>query len=159
MTGAKGHGARVVVPPPLLFLAGFLAGIGLGRVVPGDALPPAIVAPARVAGIALATAGVLFAFWGIATFRRRKTTILPHRPVSALVAEGPYRVTRNPMYVGFTLLYLGGTALVNSAWPLAFLPVILFVMNAVVIPGEERHLAARFGEPYREYCRRVRRWL
>ena len=159
MTGAKEHGARVVVPPPLLFLAGFLAGIWFRRVVPGDALPPAIAAPARLAGIALAAAGVLFAFWGIATFRRSKTTILPHRPVSALVMEGPYRVTRNPMYVGLTALFLGLSLALNRLWPLAFLPIVLAVLVAAVIRPEERYLEGLYGDDYRAYRTRVRRFV
>jgi len=84
---------------------------------------------------------------------------LPWRPTTALVTDGPYRISRNPMYLGLTLLYLGATALANSAWPLVGLPVIILVMNVVVIPGEEARLEAMFGTTYREYCARVRRWV
>ncbi|HEX4935020.1 MAG TPA: isoprenylcysteine carboxylmethyltransferase family protein [Gemmatimonadaceae bacterium] len=143
------------LPPPLVYALPFVAAHFLDRWRPAPFLP---AAAALVGGWLLLALGMI-GIPALLAFRRARTSPLPWRPATALVTDGPFRLTRNPMYVGFTLLYLGGTALVNSAGPLAFLPVILFVMNAVVIPGEERHLAARFGEPYREYCRRVRRWL
>ncbi|HEU5040160.1 MAG TPA: isoprenylcysteine carboxylmethyltransferase family protein, partial [Gemmatimonadales bacterium] len=76
-----------------------------------------------------------------------------------LVTDGPYRFTRNPMYLGFTLWYLAGTAWVNSLWLLVLLPVVLLVMQRGVITREEAYLERRFGREYTEYRARVRRWL
>jgi protein-S-isoprenylcysteine O-methyltransferase Ste14 len=159
MSGAEEHGARVLIPPPLLFAAGFLAGVWLRRFVPGDTLPSGIAGAARPAGMALAIAGALLALWGILTFARAKTTPIPHRAVSTLVAHGPYRFTRNPMYVGLTALYLGLALALNRLWPLALLPIGLATLVAAVVRPEERYLEARFGDGYRAYRARVRRFL
>ena len=149
------RGPRPHVPPPLVYAIPLVGGYALQRWRPVPFLPGAVSLLAGGVLLALGLVGIP----ALLAFRRSRTSPLPWRPATALVTDGPYRFTRNPMYVGLTLLYIGGTALMNSAWPLAFLPVVLFVMNAVVIPGEERHLAERFGEAYLDYCRRVRRWV
>jgi protein-S-isoprenylcysteine O-methyltransferase Ste14 len=92
-------------------------------------------------------------------FHRAGTSAKPWRPATALVLTGPYRFTRNPMYLGFTLLYLGITLWVNSVWPLLILPVVVVVMDRGVIAREEAYLEARFGEEHRRYKARVRRWV
>jgi len=75
------------------------------------------------------------------------------------VVQGPYRFTRNPMYVGLAALYAGVTLLVNSLWPLLLLPVVLVVIRWRVIAREEAYLERKFGDVYRTYTTRVRRWL
>ncbi|HET9951315.1 MAG TPA: isoprenylcysteine carboxylmethyltransferase family protein [Candidatus Eisenbacteria bacterium] len=160
MSGSKGHGAKVIfIPPPFLFAGGFLAGVWLRRFVPGDALPARFAVAARAAGLPLVAAGVAFALWGILTFFRAKTTIVPHRAVSSLVDHGPYRLTRNPMYVGLTAAYTGLALVQNRLWPFAFLPFVLAILVAAVILPEERYLEERFGDDYRAYKRRVRRLI
>ena len=149
------RGADVHVPPPLLYGVPFIAASFLTRWRPLPFLPLTV---ARTIGWLLLASGMV-GIPALLAFRRARTSPVPWRPASALVTSGPYRLTRNPMYVGLTMLYLGGTALLNSAWPLAFLPIILLVMDRSVIPAEERHLEGRFGEEYRAYCERVRRWL
>jgi protein-S-isoprenylcysteine O-methyltransferase Ste14 len=76
-----------------------------------------------------------------------------------LVKDGPYRFTRNPMYTGLTIAYFGGAALLDSAWPIIVLPVVLIVLVQTVILREERYLADAFGVEYSVYVARVRRWL
>lgn len=76
-----------------------------------------------------------------------------------MVTNGPYRFTRNPMYLGFTLLYLGAAFWVNTAWPVILLPLVLAVMHYGVIVREEAYLERVFAEEYRTYRQRVRRWL
>ena len=159
MSASNAHGARVVVPPPLLFVAGMFAGLGIHRIAPGDELPASIAGAAGTAGYVLAAAGLAFGLWGVATFFRSKTTVIPHRAVSNLVERGPYRVTRNPMYVGLTALYAGLALAQNRLWPFALLPIVLAVLIVAVIRPEERYLEERFGEEYRAYKRRVRRFL
>lgn len=98
-------------------------------------------------------------FPALQSFRRANTSPKPWKPTTALVTDGPYRLTRNPMYLGFTLLYLGISFWVNSAWPLFFLPLILVIMQRAVIAREEAYLETLFGDDYRVCRRRVRRWI
>ena len=103
--------------------------------------------------------GVILSASGMATFRRAKTAIHPGHSASRLVVHGPYRFTRNPMYTGLTLQYLGGAALLDSAWPIIVLPIVLVVLFKTVIPREERYLTDAFGVEYTQYVASVRRWL
>ena len=85
--------------------------------------------------------------------------MLPNLPAARLVTNGPYRITRNPMYVSLVALYLAVSLLLNSWWPVLFLPLVIFVMGLAVIRREERYLAGAFPEEYAAYRRNVRRWL
>ena len=91
--------------------------------------------------------------------KRAGTNIRPDQPTLALVFDGPFRFTRNPLYMALTGLYLGITLLVNALWPLLFLIPVLGVLRWGVVAREERYLEAKFGEPYRTYKARVRRWI
>ncbi len=104
-------------------------------------------------------AGFAHAASAIALFVTSRTTIVPHHRSSALVVRGAYRWTRNPMYVGLTLAYLGLAALLASGWAIPLLAVPLYAMHCHVIPMEERQLEAVFGEEFRRYKTHVRRWL
>jgi len=102
---------------------------------------------------------VSIAAWAVATFRRHGTQVDPLGKVSTIVSSGPYRVTRNPMYLSLMVLYCGGILAFHLAWSVALLPVVFLALHYGVIVREERYLRANFGEPYAEYCRQVRRWL
>jgi protein-S-isoprenylcysteine O-methyltransferase Ste14 len=151
------NGPGVKFPPPLVFVGGFLVGLALERWIYRTSLGPR--GPLAAAGWAIATAAVLLAGWGMVTFWRARTAIIPHRPASHLVRHGPYRFTRNPMYVGLTGLYTGLALIFNVGWPLVLLPLVLAVLWGVVIQREERYLRAAFGEEYAAFQREVRRWL
>jgi protein-S-isoprenylcysteine O-methyltransferase Ste14 len=110
-------------------------------------------------GAVVVAAGLGLMGWGMATFWRARVAVMPIRPARQVVTSGPYRLTRNPMYVGLTFLYFGLALLVNWAWPIVLLPIVLVVMNVVVIEREERYLQAAFPEAYGPYSQRVRRWL
>jgi protein-S-isoprenylcysteine O-methyltransferase Ste14 len=112
-----------------------------------------------VAGLALVLTGVALTIWSALTFRNAHTTVIPWEQVSAMVTGGPFRVSRNPIYLADAIAYLGATLLIHSWWPLLVLPGILVVIRRKVIDREERYLTERFGESYREYQLRVRRWL
>ena len=116
-------------------------------------------AAGNVAGVILVFVGILVMLSALIRFRRAGTSPVPVRPVTALVFTGPYRFTRNPMYLGWMVVYLGGIVLLRSWWAVVFLPLVWWVMNAYVIAREERYLDATFGEPYRSYRTQVRRWL
>lgn len=146
-------------PPPFVFVAAFLIGMALDRWVMelrfGDASRPVLV-PAGWLLIALGLGVMLWAIW---TFTRARTSVLPFRRATAMVTSGPYRFSRNPMYVGLTLLYLGLSLLTGMAWPLVMLPLALWALTVLVIRREERYLAAEFGVEYAAYRERVHRWL
>ena len=149
------------VPPPLLFGAAFIAGWLLGNEVPPhQLLPEPLLGMARRVGFGLVAVALVFVAPSVLLFLRHRTTLLPHsHDARVLVAGGPFRVTRNPMYVGFTTAYLGAALVVNAAWPLVLLALPLWVLNAKVIPYEEGNLLRNFGDSYRAYQKRVRRWL
>lgn len=153
------EGPGVRFPPPLLFVAGFVAGLLADGVVALGLLGPARRGIAVVAGWAAVAAGLGLVFWGIGTFLRWRTAVFPHIPASRLVTGGPYRFTRNPMYAGLTLTYVGLALLVDTAWPLLLLPLVLVLLVRLVITREERHLEQVFGDAYREYRGRVGRWV
>lgn len=146
-------------PPPLLFALGALAGWLLHRALPLPLVTPRARPAGALVGWLLVALWAGWSAWAVATFLRARTAIIPNRPASALVTHGPYRLSRNPMYLGLTLLYLGVTLLVNSVWPILFLPLVLVTLHLTVILREERYLASAFGTAYHEYRRRVRRWL
>jgi protein-S-isoprenylcysteine O-methyltransferase Ste14 len=151
--------AGVRFPPPFLFVIGFLVGWALDRywrALPLSQFGGSALKPFGWSALAL---GVILAASGMATFRRAKTAIHPGHSASRLVIHGPYRFTRNPMYTGLTLQYLGGAALLNSAWPIVVLPIVLIVLFKTVISREERYLTDAFGVEYTQYLASVRRWL
>jgi protein-S-isoprenylcysteine O-methyltransferase Ste14 len=151
---SRGPGVRI--PPPLIYLAGFLAGLAIELIVPSAQPPGWLRIAAGVAGlgalVALDTSAMI-------RFARSRTTFNPARAATALVTAGPYRVTRNPMYLGMAAAYAGLAVATGVLWALAFLPAVVIAIDRLVIPREERHLAATFGEDYEQYRRRVRRWI
>jgi protein-S-isoprenylcysteine O-methyltransferase Ste14 len=148
-------------PPPLLFAAGFVSGLALERwfvriQIFRDDLSHL---PLTLGGTFLITAGLGLTFWGLVTFWRARTAVLPIRPARQLVSRGPYQFSRNPMYTGLSALYVGLAMLFDVAWPLAFLPIVIVALYSLVIRREERYLMGAFGDEYAAYRRRVRRWL
>jgi protein-S-isoprenylcysteine O-methyltransferase Ste14 len=115
--------------------------------------------PLERIGFGIVIVGIVLAAWGIVTFRRVRTAVNPHKAASQLVMTGPYRFTRNPMYVGLTIQYIGGAAVINSAWPLILLPLVLVVLVRRVVSREEQYLSDAFGDQFTVYRLRVRRWL
>lgn len=146
-------------PPPLLFIGGILLGWLLDRRWHALPLSSAHPRPLAFLGELLVGLGMALALWGIVTFRSAKTAIIPFHAASRLVTGGPYRFTRNPMYTGMTLVHVGASALLNSAWPLLLLPLALLVVRLRVIAREEAYLEGAFGAEYDAYRSRVRRWL
>jgi len=144
------------MPPPVIYAAGFLAGVALEVAFPVGGLPLALAVPLGILGfiawLALDGAAML-------RFRSARTSPNPTRPTTALVTSGPYRFTRNPMYLGMAALYAGLALALGAIWSLALLPAVIAVVDRKVIPGEERRLEAKFGGQYAAYRERVNRWL
>jgi protein-S-isoprenylcysteine O-methyltransferase Ste14 len=147
--------ASVVAPPPLIFAVGLGLGLGLHARFPARL----VAGPSRLLGGLLAAAGAGLIAWAIATLRAAGTDPRPDRPTTTLVIQGPYRRTRNPIYVGMLGIYAGLMLLVGTPWPALFLPTVLAVLRQGVIAREERYLAGRFGEAFTGYSAGVRRWL
>jgi protein-S-isoprenylcysteine O-methyltransferase Ste14 len=110
-------------------------------------------------GLAVLLLGARLVRSAEAAMKRAGTDPRPAHPSIAIVTDGPFRWTRNPMYLGTTGLYLGVTLLVNALWPLALLVPLFLVLHWGVVLREERYLEAKFGEPYQVYCAQVRRWV
>lgn len=158
MTAPGRDTAGVIAPPPLIFLGFLAAGWAISRwtPIPGLGLDPDLRKWLAVGLIAL---GLVLEMSAAGRFRKAGTNVVPWSPSTALVTDGPYRFSRNPMYVGFAVTYLGLAIGLDSLAAVIGLIPCLLLMNWGVIAREERYLEARFGEPYRAYRRSVRRWL
>lgn len=152
--------AGVFIPPPLFYVVAFTIGYTIERRWPAPTVGPGVFHVVdELLGWVLVAAGaglILSAFY---RFGRARTGIVPITPTTTIVAAGPYQFTRNPMYLGMTVVYLGATLLVSSFWPLLFLPLAVACIQSYVIPREERYLEGKFGDEYRTYRARVRRWI
>jgi protein-S-isoprenylcysteine O-methyltransferase Ste14 len=148
--------AGIRVPPPVYYIVGFLAGVALELIIPTSWPPFGVrLALALIAGGAwLALDGAAMVF-----FRRAGTSMVPINPTTALVTSGPYRFTRNPMYVGMVFLYVALAFAFGVIWALVFLPAVIVAIDRLVIAREEPYLERKFGQDYRDYKRRARRWL
>jgi protein-S-isoprenylcysteine O-methyltransferase Ste14 len=122
-------------------------------------LPIAARPSTTIAGGFFVLGSIAISFTSIDRFRRSKTSIVPIRPAEALVWSGPYRFTRNPMYVSLALVTIACALFLATWWPVVLLvPTVAIVQQVVILP-EERYLRRRFGAEYEAYVRRVRRWL
>ncbi len=154
---AAQRGAQVIyIPPPLYYAAGLAGGMAANSLaaLPLGGRPATVVAGALVAALGLA-----LTFTGVAGVIRHRTTIVPHHPVATLLTSGAYRLSRNPMYTGLAIAYLGLALLFGSWWPLALWPLVIVAVRQLVIRPEEEYLTQRFGQTYTDYQSRVRRWL
>jgi protein-S-isoprenylcysteine O-methyltransferase Ste14 len=113
----------------------------------------------RFAGLLLATCGVLFGGWAFAIFRRAKTGIVPFSEATSLVLAGPYRISRNPMYVGMVSLLVGLAVFLGSVTPFLAPGVLFLILTYRFIRPEEEQMRRTFGAPYEALTRRVRRWM
>ncbi len=148
----------VIAPPPLIYLAFLLAGWGADRLLdlPGLGLETDV---RRGLAFVLIIGGLLLDWIAAGHFRRLGTAVEPWKASTALATGGLYRLSRNPIYVGFAVTYLGFAIAMDSLVAAAFLLPCLLVVDRFVIQREERYLAAKFGAEYEAYRARVRRWL
>lgn len=143
--------------PPAPYAAALLGGWWLDRNV--HALPLDWGTATRPLGWLLVGVGLALFIWTLVTFWRHRTTVNPYKAASSLCTGGPFRFSRNPIYAGDWFIFAGVSLLLATAWPLLFAPPIWAMLRYGVIRHEEAHLRARFGDAYREYQTRVRRWL
>ena len=152
----RGDTAGVIAPPPLIYLGALGIGFGLDAMMGTGSLPWTLRGPIGAASI-IAGGGLLASF--LSAFRRAETPVDPYTPSEAIVTDGPYRLTRNPAYLGMALMYAGIAIVANASWALVPLPVAIAVIDRGVIAREERYLDRKFGRPYVDYKQRVRRWI
>jgi protein-S-isoprenylcysteine O-methyltransferase Ste14 len=151
------HGANVRIPPPLVFIAVILLGALLQYTIapirfPGDAW-------IRIVGVLFVVAGLALIFSALAIFKRTGQDPKPWTPSPELIEKGPYRWTRNPMYVGLTCVLVGLGLALNNIWFSLLAAAALLVVHVIAVLPEEKYLKEKFGRSYEEYCTRVRRYI
>jgi protein-S-isoprenylcysteine O-methyltransferase Ste14 len=147
----------ILAPAPLIFLGGLLLGWLLAWIFPPQNLFPS--GWNWVAGIVLIVVGLAIIFAAIVQMRRAETNVEPWKPTTKILDTGLYGISRNPIYVAMTLVYIGTAFLFNSFWLLPPLILVLPVLYYGVILLEEKYLERKFGEEYLNYKNSVRRWL
>jgi len=145
----------VVARPPIVYLVSILVGVGINLVWPVQLFPYAV----EPLGSLLTLLAVVLFVLSVREFRKARTPIRTRKPVTAVIATGPYRFSRNPIYLSFTLLQLGIGMWANSAWVVGMLIPTLVLMSYGVIAREERYMEQKFGDEYLRYRAAVRRWV
>jgi protein-S-isoprenylcysteine O-methyltransferase Ste14 len=147
--------AGVLVFPPLLFALPVVFGWLLSRIVPLPALPEWV----RTIGLIVVVLSAIPGAWAMLVMLRNGVNPEPHVPTRALVLSGPFRYTRNPIYLTYVLFVAGVALFAGNLWMLVLLVPTVIVAHYGIIVREERYLSRRFGAPYDAYRQRVRRWL
>ncbi len=144
--------------PPILLVGAIAAAVGLGRLFP---LPwPGLAdLPARAIGLTFFAVGLGLMLWAFWTFQRHRSNIMPHRAADTLITDGPFWRFRNPIYLADTLLLLGAAELTHNIWFVITAGLFIPLITWLAILPEERHLEAKFGQAYRDYKARSRRWI
>jgi protein-S-isoprenylcysteine O-methyltransferase Ste14 len=145
-----------LVRPPVVYLISLVSGTVIQLIVPLRLLPVSVGVPLGISVVAVAIA--LFSY-AVAKFRAAGTPVPARKPTTAIVRTGPYRFSRNPIYLAFSLFQLGIAIWVNSVWLVATLVGAVALIHSVVIPREEKYLERKFGAQYLDYKSSVRRWL
>ena len=146
----------VIAKPPFIYLGFLVLGLVLDRLWPYPLLPEALQ---YILGGALIGLGLALVLGSVRHFKRAGTSFNTHQPATAILTEGPYQISRNPIYIGLTAIYAGIGITVDTPWVWILLAPTLAVMHYGVILREERYLERKFGKEYLDYKARVRRWL
>lgn len=150
--------AGAAFPPLFIYFLALGVGFLLHRFWPLPIVREQDELLARI-GWALIGLSALLTAWSLVRLLAARTRVIPRRPPALLVEHGPYRLSRHPMYLGLAILSLGVCLLWNALWPVLLLPIAVLVLDRTIIVAEERYLEQRFGDQYRRYRERVRRWL
>lgn len=156
MHKARPDTAQVITFPPVIYGTAFVIGWLLHRAFPAHILPPTLARGIGVVCILVSFPLVLMTF---RVLRRAHTPVDPMKPTTALVTAGPFRHSRNPIYLALTLLYLGMAFSMNALWVLLLVVPALVMLRYGVIAREEAYLTRKFGQAYHQYTTQVRRWL
>jgi protein-S-isoprenylcysteine O-methyltransferase Ste14 len=145
--------------PPILMAATLAAGMALDAATGASLVDRASSSLPHAAGVAIVLLALANDFWCFRILSRHQTTIMPHRAASYLVTEGPFRFSRNPIYVSHVALIFGLGLFLGSPFTLLLTPLLAIGLTKLAIEPEERHLLGKFGDDYRSYMARTRRWL
>lgn len=151
------HRPRTLILPPAPYVAAIAIGWWIDRNI--QPLPWNWGDITQLLGWMSVTTGLALLAWAAITLWRHKTTVNPYKAASSLCTTGPFHYSRNPIYLGDWLIFIGSSMLLSTWWPLLFSPLIWAVLRYGVIRHEEAHLEAKFGDSYHNYKIRVRRWL
>lgn len=157
MSNQKKDNAGILFPPPLFYVVAFLLGLRLQSSFPLPLLLPKTLR--TFLGGAFLGTGVTIGALAVREMKSAGTAVQPQQPTTALVVAGPYRLTRNPIYLSMALAYSGLTLLANAIWPLLLLPITMQLLKRGVIEREEHYLEHKFGGRYQNYRENVPRWL
>ena len=148
----------VYIPPPLFYVLTFLVAVFIQKKIPiDDSLFHLQIT--KITGILFLVISLFFLVTSLIKFFQSKNTLILIKPASSLQTNGIYSISRNPMYVGLAIVYLGITCLIGNWWNIILFPLLLLVIKEYVIKKEEKYLERAFGEKYLDYKSRVRRWL
>jgi protein-S-isoprenylcysteine O-methyltransferase Ste14 len=154
----KSKGPGVYIPPPLFYVLIFIVAIFIQKRIPiADGLFQSRTI--KVVGIILLIISLFFLVRSLRQFFLSKNTLILIKPASSLQTTGIYGISRNPMYVGLAIVYLGITCFIGNWWNIILFPLLFLIVQEYIIKREEKYLELEFGKQYEEYKRMVRRWL
>lgn len=153
------HGPGLPLPPPILLLIALVLAAALDWLPPQFLAPPVALNAQVVIGALLVGGGIWLATTAIRTFRREGTNVIPTQPALKVVTAGPYRFTRNPMYLGMVATLLGLSLVFSLEWGMLLTPLLWLAYDRLIVAREERYLSAKFGADYRTLLSQTRRWL
>lgn len=150
----------LMMPPPIFLAAAVVVALILDWIVPLNFLAaPSVWSLQSWLGLVIGAGGVWLSVSGTREFSRSGTNINPFQPALKLVTTGPYRFTRNPMYLGMIIILLGLGLMFSLEWGIILTPFLWLAFDRLVVAREETYLTTKFGEPYRDFLTRTRRWL
>lgn len=155
---SKKDSPGVYIPPPLIYVLIFLIALFVQKKVSinNSAFHSQT---AKIVGVSLLIISLFFSLTSLQKFIRSKNTLILIKPASSLQTDGIYHISRNPMYVGLAIIYLGITCFIGNWWNIILFPILLMIIQEYVIKSEEKYLHRRFGQEYLDYKSKVRRWL
>lgn len=155
---AKKDSPGVYIPPPLIYILIFLFGLFLQKKISINDFVFHLQTT-KIVGISLLVISLFFLITSLQKFFQTKNTLILIKPASSLQTNGIYKLSRNPMYVGLAIIYLGITCFIGNWWNIILFPVLLLIIQEYIINREEQYLNRRFGQEYRNYKSKVKRWL
>lgn len=154
------HNRPTHIPwPPIIFVAAVAAAVALDRWLGSPWLPSPFSDVVFAIGWLLSAGAVLIAVLAVRTLMRHKTTVMPTRASDHLVTDGPFGISRNPIYLAYVMFLIGLGLIASNIWFVIVALISAFAIRKLAIEPEEAHLALRFGKRYRDYSKKVRRWI